>query len=85
MTTTVGEDLLTAMAELRALFPDWRVGQLVANLTQAAGRDGEGATAAGARRVVVVGGQQVHLGECRDGHRADPGVDAAETTDCLTG
>lgn len=43
MTTTVGEDLLTAMSELRALFPDWRMGQLVANLTQAAGRDGEGA------------------------------------------
>ena len=43
MTTATGDDLLTAMQELRTLFPDWRMGQLVANLTQAAGRDREGA------------------------------------------
>ena len=43
MTTTTGDELLMAMRELRTLFPDWRMGQLVANLTQAAGRDGEGA------------------------------------------
>lgn len=43
MTTTTGNELLAAMRELRDLFPDWRVGQLVANLTQAAGRDREGA------------------------------------------
>lgn len=41
--TTAGEELMAALAELRALFPDWRMGQLVANLTQAAGRDREGA------------------------------------------
>ena len=38
MTTTVGDELLGAIAELRVLFPDWRVGQLVASLVQAAGR-----------------------------------------------
>jgi hypothetical protein len=43
MTSSTGDQLLAAMAELRSLFPDWRVGQLVANLTQAAGRDSEGA------------------------------------------
>jgi hypothetical protein len=43
MTTATRDDLLSAMQELRALFPDWRMGQLVANLTQAAGRDREGA------------------------------------------
>ena len=43
MTSTTSDQLLAAMAELRSLFPDWRVGQLVANLTQAAGRDREGA------------------------------------------
>lgn len=43
MTTTAGDELLAAVAELRAMFPDWRVGQLVANLTQAAGRDADGA------------------------------------------
>ena len=31
------DDLIDALAELRALFPDWRMGQLVANLVTAAG------------------------------------------------
>jgi hypothetical protein len=43
MTNTAGNELLTALQELRTLFPDWRMGQLVANLTQAAGRDRDGA------------------------------------------
>lgn len=43
MTNTSGDDLMLAMAELRTMFPDWRIGQLVASLAQAAGRDGEGA------------------------------------------
>ena len=43
MTNSVSDQLLAAMAELQSLFPDWRMGQLVANLTQAAGRDREGA------------------------------------------
>jgi hypothetical protein len=43
MTNSAGEELLAAMSELRSLFPDWRMGQLVANLTQAAGRNREGA------------------------------------------
>jgi hypothetical protein len=40
MSPTSGDDLLGALAELRALFPDWRFGQLVANLALAAGREG---------------------------------------------
>jgi hypothetical protein len=43
MTTSVSEKLMTAIAELRSLFPAWRIGQLVANLTQAVGKDREGA------------------------------------------
>jgi hypothetical protein len=43
MTSTASDQLLAAVAELRSLFPDWRIGQLVANLTQAAGRDTDGA------------------------------------------
>jgi hypothetical protein len=43
MTTALADELMTAVAELRGLFPDWRLGQLVASLTQAAGRDREGA------------------------------------------
>lgn len=37
MNVTVSEDLLDAVSELRELFPDWRFGQLVANLVTAAG------------------------------------------------
>lgn len=40
---TTGEELMAAVAELRLLFPDWRMGQVIASLTQAAGRDREGA------------------------------------------
>jgi len=39
MNVSEAEELLEAMSELRTLFPDWRMGQLVANLvTAAAGR-----------------------------------------------
>jgi hypothetical protein len=34
---SVAEDLIEAISELRVLFPDWRMGQLVANLVMAAG------------------------------------------------
>jgi hypothetical protein len=37
------DELMAVVSELRALFPDWRFGQLVANLALAAGRDGESA------------------------------------------
>ncbi len=41
-TATATEELIEVLSELRTLFPDWRLGQLVANLTLAAGRDGDG-------------------------------------------
>ena len=37
MKISATEDLLVALSELRALFPEWRLGQLVANLVTAAG------------------------------------------------
>jgi hypothetical protein len=37
MSVTVTDELIEAIAELRGLFPDWRMGQLVANLVMAAG------------------------------------------------
>ena len=37
MSVEIGEELNGAMSELRVLFPDWRMGQLVANLVTAAG------------------------------------------------
>ncbi len=77
MTTTTGDDLLAAMQELRTLFPDWRTGQLVASLTQAAGRDREGAIwdveddelLAAARRLI-------ERNRGRQAARAEPGAAA---------
>lgn len=37
MNVSTAEELIGAITELRALFPDWRLGQLVANLVTAAG------------------------------------------------
>ena len=34
------DELVDALTELRVLFPDWRLGQLIANLVTAAGGDG---------------------------------------------
>jgi hypothetical protein len=43
MNAPTNDELIGALSELRSLFPDWRLGQLVANLALAAGRDGDGA------------------------------------------
>jgi hypothetical protein len=37
MSETTSDALLQAVGELRSLFPEWRFGQMVANLTTAAG------------------------------------------------
>jgi len=37
MTRPCSDELLKSIAELRTLFPKWRLGQLVANLVTAAG------------------------------------------------
>ncbi|HEV3146085.1 MAG TPA: hypothetical protein VGZ47_19515 [Gemmataceae bacterium] len=43
MITSQADELLEAVSELRTLFPDWRLGQLVANLVTAAGGTDAGA------------------------------------------
>ncbi len=43
MNLSVAEELIEAIIELRVLFPDWRMGQLVANLVTAAGGTDAGA------------------------------------------
>lgn len=43
MSTFPDEELFAALAELRSIFPDWRFGQLIANLTLAAGCEADGA------------------------------------------
>jgi hypothetical protein len=40
---TVRDELLAALAELGRLFPDWRLGQTLANLAMAAGHPESGA------------------------------------------
>ncbi len=37
MSHTTSDALVEAVSQLRALFPEWRFGQLIANLTTAAG------------------------------------------------
>ena len=37
---TRNDELIVALSDLRTLFPEWRLGQLVANLALAAGKDG---------------------------------------------
>jgi hypothetical protein len=37
MITKTSDELMEAIGELRSLFPDWRMGQLITNLTMAAG------------------------------------------------
>lgn len=41
MKSAATDKLIEAVTELRSLFPDWRLGQLIANLALAAGRDDE--------------------------------------------
>ncbi len=43
MNVTTTDELMEAISELRVLFPDWRLGQLVANVLVAAGRTEGGA------------------------------------------
>jgi hypothetical protein len=43
MSVSTADELIEALSELRLLFPDWRMGQLVANLTMAAGGTDGGA------------------------------------------
>jgi hypothetical protein len=43
MNNSAADELIEAMSELRELFPDWRMGQLVANLVTAAGGADAGA------------------------------------------
>jgi hypothetical protein len=43
MNVSTTEELIGAISELRALFPDWRMGQLIANLVIAAGGTDAGA------------------------------------------
>ncbi len=38
MSVSATDELIESLSELRVLFPDWRLGQLIANLALAAGR-----------------------------------------------
>jgi hypothetical protein len=72
MSLSMTDELTAAIAELRGLFPDWRMGQLVANLVMAAGGTDGGAIwdieddrlLAAARRLIERNrGRQANSGE----------------------
>jgi hypothetical protein len=77
MRISAAEELIEAMSELHALFPDWRMGQLVANLVTAAGGADTGAIwdvedealLAAARRLI-------ERNRGRSAAHAEPGTDA---------
>ncbi len=67
MADTTREELLAALAELGKLFPDWRMGQTLANLAMAAGRAESGAVwdledyeSRGATRRLIEGNSQLN-------------------------
>jgi hypothetical protein len=43
MNQITADELVGTIAELRALFPEWRLGQMISNLVTAAGRTEAGA------------------------------------------
>jgi hypothetical protein len=43
MNISATDELIAAISELRTIFPDWRMGQLIANLVMAAGGTDAGA------------------------------------------
>jgi hypothetical protein len=73
MITSHTDEMVDALSELRVLFPDWRMGQLIANLVTAAGGVDAGAIwdmgddklLAAARRLIERnrGRIAVHVGE----------------------
>lgn len=72
MNVSVTDELIDALGELRVLFPDWRMGQLIANLVVAAGLTDGGAIwdvedkqlLAAARRLINQNrGREVHTAE----------------------
>jgi hypothetical protein len=96
----VGEELLEALAEVRALFPQWRLGQLVANLAQSAGLEGPGGVweaedaqlLAAARRLVERNGSRrstegwgVFVWNCWPALRMGVDEDAFHTVNALHG
>ncbi len=74
MKTAVGDELMGALVELRALFPDWRLGQLAASLVQAAGRDGEGAVwEVEDEQLLVAARRLIERNQLRRAGQAEPG------------
>jgi len=43
MNISATDEFIAAISELRGIFPDWRIGQLIANLVMAAGGTDAGA------------------------------------------
>ncbi len=81
MNHMTSDPLLQAVARLRELFPEWRFGQLVANLTTAAGCQEAGAAwdveddqlLAAAQRLIARNGDRQSSAQAEPGAAADRG------------
>jgi len=75
MNVSVAEELIQAMSELRQLFPDWRMGQLVANLvTAAGGADGGAIWDVEDQQLLVAARRLIERNRGRRPSHAEPGV-----------
>ena len=73
MNVSVADELLEAMAQLRVLFPDWRMGQLVANLvTAAGGMDAGGIWDVEDDQLLVAARRLIERNRARDAIDAEP-------------
>jgi hypothetical protein len=78
MSVSLTDELTEAIAELRALFPDWRMGQLVGNLVMAAGgADGSALWDIEDERLLVAARRLIDRNRGRQANMAEPV--AAET------
>jgi hypothetical protein len=73
MSVSISDELTQAIVELRALFPDWRMGQLVANLVMAAGgTDGSGIWDIEDDRLLAAARRLIHRNRGRQANGASP-------------
>jgi hypothetical protein len=73
MNVSIAGELIEALAELRRLFPDWRMGQLVANLVLAAGgTDGGAIWEVEDERLLAAARRLIDRNRGRDANTAEP-------------
>jgi hypothetical protein len=75
MNVSAAEELIEVMSQLRLLFPDWRMGQLFANLVMAAGgTDGGAIWDLEDEQLLVAARRLIERNRERGAVRAEPGA-----------